>query len=588
VVERRTAEPPVSTFSRDRVMKNRTLIEVENTEVDASRDAFSNDTGALFFRAWRWWLPPALIALMFAILFRDPFAGDWDALDYTALALRGMPSPMLLGRMLFIFANRLAFEIAHALFNLPKEQAYALFKWLVIIESPLVVILVWQFTRRLTNRAQVATLAALLVALSPIFIFYSGQAMTEIPSLLLLLVALIIHLRGLQERRAALVVAGAALLGLGVNVRELALFYGAWLVIAPIVFSFKNQAGLGVYESRSLGVSGETLFDSETPRPKDSETLLIRVRQHSSAADFPLILISCLVFCICAFLPFAVWFAFDIKNYRAWWLAWHETSVIEQSFHPVALANFKTLFLYFFITAPLILLVVPFALFDEWRRNHGSVLLALGAFGLCVNLMLILHYSVTINPRYMLTGLPALAPLAASFLLHRAERFFQNAKRAFASIVILIFIINIIVGALCLPAARHAHAHHQMTAEYLKRLQLLPSNAVIIAGGQSVAIGYWRGLGAGEWETISTGSGFPNGHLRETIENYLRANRRVFLDADPRLWTTRGWQGAETREVVGLQNQFHFRKISDTIYELRPVEDETAQAAPDLQKLLEN
>jgi len=44
--------------------------------------------------------------------------------------------------------------------------------------------------------------------------------MTDVPSILLLSVALIIHYRGLQRERIWMVMLGAALLGLGMNLRE--------------------------------------------------------------------------------------------------------------------------------------------------------------------------------------------------------------------------------------------------------------------------------------------------------------------------------------------------------------------------------
>ena len=42
---------------------------------------------ASFWGTWRWWLPPAVIALALVLYFVDPFIGDWDGLDYTVLSL---------------------------------------------------------------------------------------------------------------------------------------------------------------------------------------------------------------------------------------------------------------------------------------------------------------------------------------------------------------------------------------------------------------------------------------------------------------------------------------------------------------------
>src|SRR5918997_1335829 len=85
---------------------------------------------------------------------------------------------------------------------------------------PLSIIACWTLARDLTHRVETATIAARLVAISPVFVVYSGQVMTDVPSVLLLTIALIIHLRGLKARRLWMVLAGAALFGAGVNVRE--------------------------------------------------------------------------------------------------------------------------------------------------------------------------------------------------------------------------------------------------------------------------------------------------------------------------------------------------------------------------------
>jgi hypothetical protein len=70
------------------------------------------------------------------------------------------------------------------------------------------------------------------------------------------------------------------------------------------------------------------------------------------------------------------------------------------------------------------------------------------------------------------------------------------------------------------------------------------------------------------------------------IEKYLKDGRRVFIDTDPLWWTPCGWQLSEVRELVQIQTRFRFRRVSDTLFEIRPVDDVTAQDAPHLEKLL--
>src|SRR5205823_1309391 len=96
-----------------------------------------------FWQAWAWWIAPAMVALLLALLFIDPFLGDWDALDYTLASINGRPSSMALGRTLFIFTNHAAYRLAHSVFGLSIDNAYLLFKYMIVAESPLAVIACW-------------------------------------------------------------------------------------------------------------------------------------------------------------------------------------------------------------------------------------------------------------------------------------------------------------------------------------------------------------------------------------------------------------------------------------------------------------
>ena len=153
----------------------------------------ATDLAPGFWRAWRWWLVPAVVGLLLALWFVDPFIGDWDGMDYTILSLAGYPSSMALGRNLFIFGNHGLYQIAHSLFNVQPEHAYLIFKYAVVAQAPLAVIACWTLARDFSKSIHTATLAALFLVFSPVFVLYSGQVMTDVPSVLLLSVALILH-----------------------------------------------------------------------------------------------------------------------------------------------------------------------------------------------------------------------------------------------------------------------------------------------------------------------------------------------------------------------------------------------------------
>jgi hypothetical protein len=344
-----------------------------------------------------------------------------------------------------------------------------------------------------------------------------------------------------------MVLAGAALLGLGVNVREGVALFAPWLVFAPFACGWK------------LG------------RSSVMTTLL-----------------ACLIFTVCAFGPFASWWLLDIDNYRKSWHGWVEMTRHESALHPVTFGNMGRLLHFFFIASPLALVAFPVAAFKEWRRRGPSLpLLLLGVIGFLANLSLIVHYSVVLNGRYLLTGVPAMTPLVADYLLRTEAAKSATTRRAFAVVLLGIFFTAGVFALYSWPAGSGYIRQRALAKEYRAQLALVPSDAVMISGSQTVAVTYWRGLGAGRWEVIGSGGAWPGERLPQVIEQYLREGRRVFLDADPRWWANNGWQLAETRMLPSLEGRFRFRRLSDTIYEIRPPEDETANDQPNLQRLLE-
>lgn len=501
---------------------------------------------------WRWWFPPALLTLILSLVFSDPFAGDWDAVDYTILSIHGEPSSMFLGRMLFMFTNHALWLIAHNLFGLPLDRAYLLFKYSVAAQSPFVIICCWLLARDLTRSLQASTLAAFLITLSPTFILYSGQAMTEISGLLLLAAGLVVHLRGLRTRRMWLILTGAAMLGLDVNIREALGIYGLWLIIAPYFCGWRDW-----YLSwRGISITAT----------------------------------ACLIFMICALVPFGLWFALDVDNYRAGWYVWLNSVRMEGGRHPVQLSYLLPLFYYFFIAAPLVLLTFPFAVYKEYRSAKLSLLLAFGLFGFIANIAFFFMYSTAISGRYLLTGLPVMVPLIAGHILRAGTSLTGSINRGFTIAIIPIAIFMALVDRqLYNHAAPVIYSHVHIKDYYAQRLTLLPRNALILAGGQTVSINYYRGLGLGEWNTIGTGGGWPGSgeKMIEIINQALRDGQRVFIDADHRWWATQGWKVEETEAIVDLENHYRFRQTTPSIYEIRPITDTTATDHPNLKTLLE-
>jgi Dolichyl-phosphate-mannose-protein mannosyltransferase len=514
-------------------------------ETGKQTGAPSRASSNISFRGtWKWWLPPALIGLALVISFIDPFIGDWDGMDYTMLSLAGYPSSMALGRNLFIFGNHTLFVIARALFHLQPENAYLLFKYAVVAQAPLAIIGCWFLAHTVSRSLYTATISALLIACSPVFVLYGGQVMTDVPSVLLLTTALIVHLRGVQKKNLWLILAGAGLMGLGVNLRETIGFYTPWLILVPFACGWK---------------------------PKRRELLYIAA--------------SCLIFILLAFGWFAYWFITD-PHYRGIWYGWRESMREESSRHPVALANLLPFVMYLFVTGPLVFISLPFAPFREWRERKLSPMLVLWIVAFFADVLLFFNYSTTVNWRYFLTGLPGLAPLAAHWLLHISKRVFSNTRRAFAACLSAVALVTIVFGIFMRPVSFEFIQRRALSKHYKDRLRHLPEDAVMISGSQTIAVTYWAAIGTGKWETIGTGGGWPGDNLFAVINNYLKNGRRVFIDADPRWWLPCGWQRDEIEPITELEQHFRFRRVTETVYELRPPDDESARDEPNLKKLL--
>lgn len=501
-------------------------------------------TSRTFWREYQYWLPPSLVALILTLVYLNPFIGDWDGLDYTIFSLHARPSSMALGRSLFTLFNFVLYKGAHALFGVGPEHAYLLFKFAVVIQTPLAVVACWLLARDLSGSLRAATLAALMISVSPILVIYGGQVMTEVPSVLFTATALVVHLRGIKQKRLWLILAGAALLGLGVNLRETVGLYSPWLAVAPFVAGCKLNRGTIAMVASSL-----------------------------------------VVFFVAAIGPFAIWFVAS-PVFRLDWHTWLSSMQSESERHPISTSNLKPFLIYFFMSAPLITVALPFAAWKEWRERGLTLSLTLAVIGLLATVMLFFNYSTTINWRYFLTGLPAMAPLAGDFYARIQAKRFGGVRRGFVTALVGIAFIGALMIVLVPPAGNEYFNRLAQAKTYDVRLKLIPRDAVVIAGAQTVAVQYWRGIGLGEWDWIGVGAGWPAGQLESKIDEHLKAGRRVFLDADPRWWLPCEWHLTEVKELSQMESRFHFKKTAPTLFEILPLEDQSAADRPHLENLL--
>ena len=465
-------------------------------------------------------------------------------MDYTILSLAHYPSSMALGRNLFIFSNYFLYVIGHSLFHVQPENAYLIFKYAVVAQSPLAIVACWILARDISGSLHTGTVAALLIAVSPVFVVYGGQVMTDVPSVLFLATALIIHLRGVQQKRFWLVLLGAGLMGLGMNLRETIGFYAPWLVLAPFAMGWKFQRREVLYVAAS-----------------------------------------CVVFALLGFGWFGYWFITD-SHYRWIWHGWLESMRDESARHPVVIGNLIPYVIYYFLSAPLVFLTLLFAPIREWRYRRLSPMLLLWLVAFFANALLFFNYSTTINWRYFLTGLPGLAPLGAFWLLRIAQKRLGTERRALIACAVVVGLMGVTFFLGVRPVNREFVERRAMSKQYRDRLEKVPLDAIMISGAQTIAVHYWASIGQGRWKTIGTGGGWVGDKLFWIVQNHLNHRRRVFIDTDPRWWIPCGWQREEIPLIVELEKHFSFRHVDETIYEISWKGDPTAQDNPNLGQLL--
>jgi hypothetical protein len=295
---------------------------------------------------------------------------------------------------------------------------------------------------------------------------------------------------------------------------------------------------------------------------------------------------SCVVFVVLGLGWFGYWFI-TVPHYRWVWHGWRESMREESARHPVQLSTLRPYVMLYFISAPLVFLTNLFAPVMEWRKHHRmTTLLLLWSAGFLANLLLFFNYSTTVNWRYFLTGLPAIVPLGAFWLLRVAEKRVGSEQRAFIACTFLIGVLAVVLFIFMRPVSYEFIERRAMSREYKHRLEHVPPDAIMISGAQTIAVNYWASIGAGRWKSIGTGGGWPGDRLFSIVQDSLDQGQRVFIDMDPRWWLPCGWQRDEIPVIVQLEKHFSFRRVSETIYEIRSLGDPSARDNPNLSRLL--
>ncbi len=466
------------------------------------------------------WVPLLLASWRLAWKFQDPFISDWDGFDYTVYAVQNLPSPLGLGRALFLGYNHVLWETVHRLFGVPLEQAYLVFRYGVIAQAGPATVGVYALCKELTASRLAAALSASMIALSPFFVTYSGRIMSEIPAFLLLAWSLWWMFRALRTENRNGFLLGALLVGVSANMREFAVFY-LWL----IPFAARLE---GVRWGISLLALGLAITGA---------------------------------------LSGGIFWALYLPDYylpavTKWWIL----SAKERRIHNVTLENFRFLRTFAYQCSCAVTLVAPFALVWLARQRERRALWLLGVAGLLANLVLLANHDLSVNPRYVLTGMLGLAAVSGWAL---AELWRKRAELAGGVLIVLAFL----TAGVFVQFGKDNYDQFwnaRDSRRYLSRIDYLPLNSVFIVGARTPLVNFYVSLGARpDWQTIQAGSGWPDERLGSVIDGHLAAGRPVFVDFDRDIWQVGERQAR--REEIGLEmirRDCQLELVHDSLYRI--------------------
>ncbi len=463
------------------------------------------------------WLPLACVSWLLAWRFQDQFISDWDGFDYTVYAVQHRASALGLSRALFLAYNSALWEMAHHWFGLLPEKAYLVIRYGVIALAGPAIVGVYALLKELTASRLMASFGALIVAFSPYYIIYSGRGMSEIPGLLMLSWSLWWMVRSLRDDKVAQFLLAACLMGLSANIREFAIFYLPFIPISARIYK------------RSWKLGGVALV------------LAI----------------------VCAFAGMIFWKLYD----ELYWIEvvnWWRLSAAERKIHPVTSANLMFLAKYSFNCSVIATIITPFALVWLWSKHHLRLLFSFGLIGLAANLALLANHDLSVNPRYLLTGLLGLAAVCG-WCLAELIRFYR------------VWAVCLLMGLIVLTKVSYDNTGKELynqqwaaraARDYVAKVASLSWNSAFIVGSRTPLIHFLAGVKARpHWLAVTPGAPWPDERLDDVIQDFLHAGREVYVDFDPELWQAGARE--KSREAPGLEmirRDYRLERIRDDFY----------------------
>jgi hypothetical protein len=427
-----------------------------------------------------------------------PFLGQWDSFDYLKQIVSHQLSALGIGRPVYLAYNILLWESLRRMFHLQPLQVEIVAMWGTVLLGTLGVLLFLRLALRMLP-SPAGKMAALALAVSPVYAIYSGYIMTEVPMLVALFAAALLLWKPSDRHPLLTDIAGGILFGLAVGIREQALTLGA--AFLWIIFSRRKEMA--------------SRFRS---------TLLF-----GAAAAFAILS------------PAAAFYLYDpagfIERTKTWLRAIPMGSVQFRR-------NLEASLLFTFIASPGAWLAVAgagiYRLFRKQsaspaRHDSQTETIPNPIWGILCCLVLPLAVlwrdaDVQMHPRYALIALPASVILCTT--LYRRWVPSRRGLAVWAIVQVAVFGLSLVVFS----PFRQTQIKKMEFARQVR--ESIPGKGLIIAGNYSPVFDYYRGIGVRrDWQILWAGWDWDRHFVEAKIYDAWANGTPVYLSTDPPGWS---------------------------------------------------
>ena len=427
-----------------------------------------------------------------------PFLGQWDSFDYLKQIVSHQLSPLGIGRPVFLGYNILLWESLRKIFHLdPLHLEFVAMAGTILLGALGVLLF-----RRLAGRilpGPVASMAALALAVSPVYAIYSGFIMTEVPMLVALLAAALLLWNPGDQPAPWRDIAGGIFFGLAVGIREQALTLGAaylWILFArggSNLSRLRSTLRFGFAAAVVILVPAVAMYFYDpagfVERTKNwLHAIPMGSLQFRNNMEASLLF----TFVICP----GAWLAFAGAAIRRVFTRKSPDSTVLDAPAPAIPHP---------IWGVLCCLVLPIAIL--WRDAD-----------------------VQMHPRYALIVLPASVILCASLYRRWLPR--KRGLAAWAVVQVLIF-------GVALAAFSPYRQTQTGKMEFAKLIrESIPGSALMIAGNYSPILDYYRGIGVRpEWQIVWSGWDWNANAIEARVSESWNNHIPVYWSTDPPGWS---------------------------------------------------